>query len=162
MRFQIVQQFAGPVAAVEDALTDPDFLAALGALPKLGSPQLVERAVVGEEVHVKVRYAFVGDLSAAVRKVVDPAQLTWIEEQVVDRRTHTTRFTILPDHYARLLRAGGTFTLTTDGAGSKRVADGDIVVGVPLVGGKVERAIVSGLEEYAEAEEDLVRDWLSP
>jgi hypothetical protein len=163
VRFRIEQRFERPVEVVEPVLVDPDFVAAMAKLPKLGRPQLLDRTEDGDTVRMRVRYAFVGELSSAVRRVVDPARLTWVQDQTTDRRTHRTRFTILPDHYASLLRCDGESTLRTDGGtGSVRTTDGQIGVSVPLVGGKVERAIVSGLEEYAEAEEDLVRDWLSP
>ena len=160
MRFRIEQVFDLPVDVVEVALGDPRFVERMAELPKLGHPQLLTHEVHGDHVHQRVRYAFAGDLSPAVRRVVDPAKLTWVEESTTDRTTHTTDFVILPDHYAGLLRCRGTFELQPDGAAaSRRVAEGQIVVSVPLVGGKVERAIVSGMEEHARAEVDLVREW---
>jgi hypothetical protein len=150
---------------VEGALSDPDFLASMAGLPKLGRPTLLERSDDGDTIRTRVRYAFVGELSSAVRAVVDPAQLTWVEDLTTDRRTHRSRFTILPDHYANLLRAGGTFTMAphteVDPAGSIRTAEGTVEVSVPFVGGKVERAIVSGLEDHARAEAELMEQWLS-
>jgi hypothetical protein len=162
VQFRIEQQFGLPVEEVEDILCDPDFIDAMAQLPKLGRPQLLDRAESGDTVHMRVRYAFVGDLSSAVRRVVDPARLTWVQDETIDRRTHRSQFTILPDHYAGLLRCGGRFSLTPSGAGrALRTADGDIQVSVPLVGGKVERAIVSGMQEHAEAEAELVESWIS-
>ena len=162
MDFRIEQQFGLPVEEVEDILCDPDFIDAMAQLPKLGRPQLLDRDEHGETVHMRVRYAFVGELSSAVRRVVDPARLTWVQDETIDRRTHRSRFTILPDHYAGLLRCDGRFTLTAEGDGrTLRTADGHIQVTVPLVGGKVERAIVSGMREHADAEAELVESWIS-
>jgi hypothetical protein len=160
VRFRIEQRFRLPLASVEDALCDPRLVERMADLPKLGRPQLLAHHQDGDQVHLQVRYAFAGDLSSAVRRVVDPAKLTWVQDSTIDRATHRTSFTILPDHYAGLLRCSGTFVLGTDGdAACQRVADGDMVVNVPLVGGKVERAIVSGLEEHAAAETELVEEW---
>ena len=159
MRFRIEQRFDLAVEAVEEALQDPGFVERMAGLPKLGHPQLVRREVDGPTVHTQVRYAFSGELSSAVRAVVEPARLTWIEDAVTDRRTHHTRFRILPDHYANLLRCAGTFTLSAVDGGSMRLADGVIDVSVPLLGRKVERAIVSGLEDHAAAEVSLVQEW---
>jgi hypothetical protein len=161
VRFRIQQRFDAPVDVVEDVLLDPAFLERLGALPKLGRPTLLDQREDGEVVHRRVRFAFAGHLSPAVTAVIDPARLTWVEESTVDRRSHRTTFRILPDHYAERLRASGTFTLSTDGPGSRRLAEGDVVVRFPLVGSKVERAIVSGLEEHAAAEAKAVSDWLA-
>ncbi|HUP87105.1 MAG TPA: DUF2505 family protein [Acidimicrobiales bacterium] len=162
MRFTIEQHFAGPLERVEGALVDPAFLDRLSTLPKLGRPTLVHRVEAGEFVHQWVKYAFVGDLNAAVRRVVDPARLTWVEESTLDRRTHETTWRIVPDHYKNLLRAVGTFLLVEVDAGrTRRVAEGDLKVTVPLVGGKVEHAIVSGLREHAALEEGVLDDWLA-
>ena len=109
----------------------------------------------------RIRYAFAGELSPAVTAVVDPARLTWVEESATDRRTHHTTFTIVPDHYGSRLRCSGTFSLAeAPGGASVRTAEGELKVSFPLVGGKVERAIVSGLEEHAELEAEVLRDWI--
>jgi len=159
VRFRIEQRFGLPLETVEDTLCDPAFIEHMAALPKLGQPHLLAHKVRGDRVDQQVRYAFVGDLSSAVRRVVDPAKLTWIEDSSTDRSTHRATFKILPDHYAGLLRCSGTFALTARPDGTSRIAEGDMVVSVPLVGSKVERAIVSGLEEHAREEASLVETW---
>jgi hypothetical protein len=160
VRFRIEQRFSVKLETVEDTLSDPAFVERMASLPKLGRPRLLSHRVDGGWVYQQVRYAFVGDLSSAVRRVVDPAKLTWVEDSATDRSTHRTTFKILPDHYAGLLRCSGTFALAPlAGGGTSRVAEGDVVVSVPLVGSKVERAIVSGLEEHAREETGLVEAW---
>ena len=161
MRFRIEQHFDAAVDDVEAAFVDPAFLEELGTLPKLGRPELVDRRVDGDLVHQRVRYAFAGELSSAVTAVVDPDKLTWVEESTLDRRTHRTRFTIVPDHYKSRLTCDGEFVLHPTPPGTRRVATGDLKVRFPLVGGKVERAIIEGLEEHAEREVDAMKRWLS-
>ena len=161
MRFRIEQNFDAPLEDVEAAFVDPAFLEELGTLPKLGRPELVDQREDGDLVHQRVRYAFAGELSSAVTAVVDPDKLTWVEESTLDRRTHRTRFTIVPDHYKTRLSCDGEFVLEPTGTGARRVATGELKVRFPLVGGKVERAIVSGLEEHAEREVDAMARWLS-
>ena len=160
MRFRIEQHFALPLDTVEATYWDPSFLERLAELPKVGRPQLLSHEVDDDILRKKVRYAFAGDLSAAVRRVVDPARLTWIEASTSDRRTHRSEFRILPDHYAKLLHCSGTFTLRAKGSETTlRLAEGEMKVSVPFVGGKVERAIVSGLEDQARGEAELVETW---
>ena len=161
MRFRIEQRFSAPLAEVEAAFVDPAFLESLGEFPKLGRPQLLHHREDGDLVHQRVRYAFTGQLSSAVTKVVDPQKLTWVEESTLDRRTHHTRFTIVPDHYRNRLECDGEFALEPAGEGTRRVANGDLRVRFPVVGGKVERAIVSGLEEHAQMEVQAIERWLS-
>jgi hypothetical protein len=163
VRFRIEQRFPGPLEVVESAFLDADFLRHLGTLPKLGAPELLRRVddPDGHVVHLWVRYQFTGDVSPAVRRVVDPQRLSWVEESSLDRRTHRTSWTIRPDNYGGLLRSSGTFQLEHDGDdGTRRVAEGELNVSVPLVGGKVANAIVSGLREHAALEEQAMADWL--
>jgi hypothetical protein len=162
VRFVIEQRFGFPPADVQAAVLDPAYLARLAELPNLGRPELLDQQHRGELVTQRVRYAFVGDLNSAVRKVVDPDRLTWVEVSNVDVARQTTSFTIEPDHYASMLTASGRIHITPDGdSGSLRLAEGDLRVRVPLVGGKVERAIVSGLQEHGAAEEDALAAWLA-
>ena len=162
MRFHLEQDFDVPLQQVEDAYVDPEFIERLAELPRLGHPELIDQERDGALVRQRVRYRFEGDLSSAVTRVVDPARLTWIEETVLDRRLHRTTFVIRPDHYGNRLEASGTFTLHSHGTRTRRVTDGDLRVHVPFVGGKVERAIVSGLAEHAAREVELLQAWLGP
>jgi len=160
MNFRIEQRIPAPLKAVEGALLDRDFIAATATLPKLGEPELLEQQRDGERVRQRVRYRFTAQLSSAVTRVIDPAKLTWIDDARFDLTSHTARHRILPDNYADRLHASYDVTLEPLGDSTRRVATGELKVRVPLVGGRVERAIVSGLEEHAAAEADLLGWWV--
>jgi len=159
VRFHIEQRFGLSAQTVCDAMTDAGFASRMSGLPRLGRPELVERREDPDRIVTLIRYAFVGDLNQAVRRVIDPARLSWVEEAVCDRTTLRTTFRILPDHYAQLIACQGTTTLTAVQGGTSRSTDGELKVHVPLVGAKVERAILSGLEEHAAAVIPVVADW---
>ena len=162
MRFQIEQQIAGPVEAVARLYTEPRFYERLGELPKLGRPEVLERREDGSVVHLAVRFRFTGHLSPAVTKMVDPAKLSWVEESVHDLEGHTVTFHMQPDNYADRLRFEGSSRFEADGDDdTRRVAEGDVVVRVPLVGRAVEGAIVSGLREHLAAEVAVVEELLA-
>ncbi|HKN40431.1 MAG TPA: DUF2505 family protein [Acidimicrobiia bacterium] len=162
MRFQIEQQIAGPVEAVARLYTEPRFYERLGELPKLGRPEVLERREDGSVVHLAVRFRFTGHLSPAVTRMVDPAKLSWVEESVHDLEGHTVTFHMQPDNYADRLRFEGSSRFEADGDdGTRRVAEGDVVVRVPLVGRAVEGAIVSGLREHLAAEVAVVEELLA-
>ena len=162
MRFQIEQQIAGPVEAVARLYTEPRFYERLGELPKLGRPEVLERREDGSVVHLAVRFRFTGHLSPAVTRMVDPAKLSWVEESVHDLEGHTVTFHMQPDNYADRLRFEGSSRFEADGDdGTRRVAEGDVVARVPLVGRAVEGAIVSGLREHLAAEVAVVEELLA-
>ena len=152
MDVRIEQRFNAPLDRVEAALVDPAFVARLSRLPKIGHAELVSQERDGDNVEQEIRYVFSGQLSSAVRAVVDPGKLSWILESCFHLDTHTSTWRILPDHYGDRLSASGTCELTESGGTNRRLMTGTLKVHMPLVGGRVERAIVSGLREHAEAE----------
>jgi uncharacterized protein DUF2505 len=163
VRFVVEQRFSAPLPDVEAALLDPAFLDRLGTLPALGRPELLQREEMAPLVRLEVRYAFTGRLSPAVTAVVDPDRLTWVDAAVHDRSTHRTEHRIVPDHYRDRLACSFLTELRPDGdgGGTKRVAEGDLSVRFPLVGGRVERAIVSGMEDHARHEQAALEEWLA-
>lgn len=163
MRFTIEQRYRAPLAAVEAAYCAPSLYAALAGLPKLGGATLLDQTVEDERVTQRVRYHFTGELNAAVTAVVDADKLSWVEESVYDRTVHEKTWRIVPDHYGSRLRCEGVSRLAADAAdadATRRITDAQIKVHFPLVGGRVERAIVSGLEEHAAAEQVAVESYL--
>jgi hypothetical protein len=161
MRFQITQEIAGPVEAVARIYAEPRFYEQLGGLPKLGAPEVLDRREDGSVVHLAVRFRFTGNLSSAVKRVVDPAKLSWVEESVHDLERGTVTFHMKPDHYADRLRCDGAARCeSADDGTTRRVTEGDLSVRAPLVARAVEGAIVSGLREHLAAEVEVVEQLL--
>jgi len=159
VQFRVEQVLPGTVEQVLAALTDPDYLATIGAA-KVGQPELLEQTREGDTVRQRVRYRFTGHLSPAVTAVIDRDRLVWVDEHVYDLRTATATFRIQPEHYADRFRAGGTETLAVDGEHTRREIEAELTVRWPMVGGMIERAIVSGLEEHLAAEAERISAWL--
>jgi hypothetical protein len=157
MHFQLEQLIAGPVGSVARLYSETRFYEQLGELPNLGRPEVLDRYQDGSVVHLAVRFRFTGKLSPAVTRVVDPARLTWVEESDHDLERHTVTFHMKPDNYADRLRFEGSsrFEATGDGR-TRRRAEGDVTVRVPIVGRAVEGAIVSGLRDHLAAEVEVV------
>jgi hypothetical protein len=163
VHFEVVQRLHAPVDAVEAALVDPQFLEALAKLPKLGRPVLIEQRPMGDRFFQRVRYDFAGELSSTVKAFIDPSRLSWVEESTQDRRTHLTDIAIVPDYYNSIFECFGIIRLEVDRADglTVRTAAGEVNVRVPLVGGKAEAAIISGLREHADLEAEMLDKWVS-
>ena len=161
MRFEIVQDIAATPEAIDAALVDPAFLARMADLPKLGSAEVVSQARDGDVVRQDVRYLFQAQLSSAVTRVVDPKKLTWVEHSVCDLASHRTQCEIRPDNYSGLLSGRYDAVIVANEGGARRTLTGELKVKMPLVGGKVERAIVGGLEENAAAQTTLLEAFLA-
>jgi len=162
VRFSLDQDLPGTVEEVLEVLSDPGFVPELGALPKVGPPELLEHRLAEGTLHQRVRDRFTGALSPAVTRVIDPSRLVWIDETTYDLAAGTATFRILPEHYGNRLRCSGRHRFTPRPGGCRRRTEGDLTVSYPLVGRAVERAILSGLEEHLGAEADLIIRRLAP
>jgi hypothetical protein len=160
MEFELDQRLQGTPDAVLGVLLDRAFLDARAELPRLGSAELLELTRDDTTARVRVRMHFSGQLSSAVTAVVDPAKLTWVDDATFVLAARGARHEILPDHYADRLSSHYDDVLHDDAGSTRRVLTGTLKVRAPLVGGRVEKAIVSGLREYVEAEAELLNRWL--
>lgn len=160
MRFEITQEYVSNADAVEGAYAGEDLYPTLVGLPKLGGIEVLERVEAAGAVHLRVRFRFTGHLAGAVTAVVDPDKLTWVQETRHDIGSGRATFILKPDHYPDRLRASGSFQISANGAGCRRVVSGELKVRAPLFAGRVEQAIVSGLEEYLVAEAPAVDTWI--
>ena len=162
MDFRIVQRVTALPRAAANGLVDAGFVAATAELPKIGGAELLGQERDGDRVRQRIRYRFTGDLSSAVTRVVDRDRLTWVDEADHDLAACRSDHRIVPDNYGDRLQAAYAVQIGPDGeAASRMVVTGTVKVRMPLVGGRVERAIVSGLDEHATAEADLLGRWLA-
>ena len=150
MRFAVEQQLAVPADLAARAFTDAELYERYQGLTKLGSPEVLERTELPDgRIRMRIRHRFVGHLSGAVRRVLDPERLTWVEEAEHDLEARVARFVLHPDHYADRLEAHGEYRIepTPDG-GCRRVGSVELRVRAPVVARAVEQAIASGLREH--------------
>lgn len=160
MQFEIEQRLPGSPEAVEAALLEPRFWDAVADVATHAKPELLDQDDKGRFVHQRLRFRFIAKLPAAALAVLDPTRLTFVQAATIDRSTHTARFHIEPDYYAERLDAAGGWALRPTSSGSRRTYDFTLRVRFPLVGPHVERAILSGLEAYADQEEAVLERWL--
>lgn len=160
MRFEISQRFTHPAAAVDEAYTDPALYPTLVGLPNLGDIRVLSHERSGDTAKLRVHCKFVREFSPAVAAAIDPSKLSWVQESQHDLAAGTTTFRFVPDNYADRFSASGGTRIVSNGDGSLRTLSGDLKVRAPLVGGRVEKAIVEGLEEYLHAEAALVDRFL--
>lgn len=162
MRFELEQRINGPAEEVAAVFIDPAYYELLDTLPKLGRPEVLTHDVDGSTAHLRVRYHFTGHLSPAVRAAVDPAKLSWVEDTHHDLAAGRARFTMVADHYADRFQCAGMYRFEAiDASTTNRICTGDLRIRMPLVGHRVEEAIVSGLREHLEAETAVVERFLA-
>ena len=161
MEFVVEQPIAASPDDVEAAFLDRDFYAALGDIPDIAPPEIVGWHEHDGVTELALRYRFTGQIAPAVRAVLDPNKLIWVQESTVDHHTHRTTFTMKPEHYGSRLDCAGSYVFEPgpDGSTLQRVT-GRVKVHFPLVGGTVEKAIVNGLREHIQSEAAIVERWV--
>jgi hypothetical protein len=161
MRFDVDQRFRSTPDDVAAAYADPALYTALPATEKLARPEVVSHTVEGTRVVLEVRYRFHGELSSAVRAVLDPARLTWVQRSVHDLGDRTSSFELRPDHYPDRLSGQGRLRVDRDGpTGSRRHGHCELKVRALLVAGTVERTLVGDLRRHLAAEAAAVERYL--
>jgi hypothetical protein len=163
MRFSIEQRFDAPPERVIMAFADPEIYPTMVGLSKVDTPQVLSADREGDQVHLQLRMRFIADLSSAARAVIDPAKLSWVQDEHYDLPKLTASIRFLPDNYADRFSCTGGHRFAPDGDGTASVmhTEGDLKVRAPLVGGQVERALVSGLQEHFAEMQPLVAAWLA-
>ena len=160
MRFRVSTTIGAPRARVADAFVDPAFYAELGALPNIRAPEVLSIDKDGDLAHLRIRYALQADLAPAVRRVLDPDKITWVEESTVHRLQHYTEFRMVPEHYVNRMDCSGSYRLEDSGPETTdQVVEGDLVIHYPVVGRLVERAILTGMRQHLTEEARLLERW---
>jgi hypothetical protein len=155
VRIAVATPVAVPPAEAIAAYSSPAFYEDRPRRGDIAVLGVVDHEDRGDRVVLEVHFAFVGSVSGAVRRVIDPAKMSWITRTELFVSEARSSWEVLPDFYPDRLRAGGTYRFEEgpDGPASTLVrVEGDLKVSVPLVGGAVERVIVSGLRSYIEGE----------
>jgi hypothetical protein len=161
VRFRLDQALPGSVEEVLAAFTDPDFLVRVGEQAKVGEPEILGQERDGNVIRQRVRYRFTGRLSPAVTAVIDRRKLVWVDEHTYDVAGAAASFRIVPENYADRLSCEGTESFVATAEGTNRHVEAELVVRWPLVGGLVEHAIVSGLQEHLAEEARMVAAWIT-
>lgn len=162
MRFRVDHTFPAPVARVERAVLEDAYQERLGALPNVA-----ERAVTEQQqrpdgtVRRVVRYRFGGNLPGVVKSTLGTDNVSWDEVSEFDPEAHAWTFEVHPHVFKGRFEARGRYDFTPDGDGTLRRLAVDVKVHVPLVGGRVERAIGEGLLETMAAEARILTTYLA-
>ena len=152
MKFEAVQHYDAGKAAVMALYADADYYIGMGAMPPLSAPDLLFQDTPDGLLRIQLRYQYQGDLPPGASRFISPDKLTWVQDSRIDPEAGTERIKIVPDHYPDRLEALISADYLESGGGTDRHIHGELHVHVPLVGGRVEHAIVDGLRDHLDAQ----------
>ena len=149
MDFHSTERIAAPRAEILDALVDPGYYAHLATqVSAIEAPELLSASRDEEQIELKVRYAFAGELSGPAKMAIDARKLTWVIHTRLDLASNRAVLDIVPDHYADLVVCDGEVSFVEDGEETLETIEGSLVVKIPLIGSTAERVIIDGLLKH--------------
>jgi hypothetical protein len=160
VRFGFEQRWDATPDDVMAVYIDADFWSGLDNLTKTSSPEVQEVSRTGDTALVRLRYVLSVDLPSQASRFIDPDDVAWVEETTWDLTARSATVRFLPEQAAGLMKASATAALAADGPETAREVRGELRVRIPLVGGKVEHAIVDGIGGHLEEEADAVAERL--
>lgn len=101
------------------------------------------------------------DLPGPVRRLIGSDQLSYDQTSVIDEPNNLIRWEVTPPVQQDRVTARGTVTIRQAGGEVERVIDGEVSVRVPLVGGQIEKAIVSAIEDGYSKAAHIQRAWMA-
>ena len=154
-KFLVTQQFDASSEIVHQAYRQEDTWLAFAGLPFVGDP-IVTAFSASEPTTIETAYKVSIDLPALATTFIDADKMTFIEVTKLHADGSGT-FEIVPDHYAKLLRASGRIEMVPFDAGRcERLVQGLVEVNLGWSGklfeAPVEDAIVTGLKHALEAQ----------
>ncbi len=159
--FRLEHQFPDiSLELFERHLNHPDLIKQLSAMPGFRSRDLVDRKDGPDGViHWTFKVVAGGDIPASARKVVNDDMLTWHEVTRFVPAEHVIHWQIVPikEKIQRILKSSGTWRLSKDGEGTRRVIDGSITIDIPFVGKVAEQFLAGELKRNYDVEPDIQR-----
>ena len=162
VKFGFEQRWAAPVDAIMETYLDEGFWNGLDGFSNMAPPQLLslERDDAAGTALVRLRYKVNATLPAQAARFIDPDDVAWVQETEWDLTALTAQVRFLPVQAAGLMRASASIDVRADGADTVRELRGEFKVKIPLVGGRVEKAVVGDIGTNLEEEADAVAEHL--
>lgn len=160
MDIRITHTFPCTPAAYWEVTSRPQVDAEMRAAGDADFETLSERAE-GDRQHSRRRVTARSELPLVVRRALGRDRLSYVQEVETDNAAFSTTWKVIPDVLADRVRCSGTTRVVPTPAGCERRIEGVIEVGVPLVGGTIEKFIVTELERSWNRAAEVVRRHLS-
>lgn len=160
MRFESVHSYKAPADAVGSALVDPAFYAELD-LPDVGRPRLDAHTRDGAVHRLVTTWVYSGELDPLARRVVGSHKISWSQTLVFDEATMTGSLDITSAIQPGRISCRASVNVIAAGQrSSRRTIRGELKIGIPLIGGKAESALVPGILARLDREGDELGRWL--
>ena len=109
----------------------------------------------------RVKFIPNADLPAPIAKIAGTTKLVYEQENRLNTETNVMEWQVFPSVVKDKVTAKGTMTMRRVANGVERVVDGEVTVRVPLVGKKIEKAILGSVTSSYEQAAQITQKWLA-
>lgn len=156
MKFGFEQRWQSTVGAVVDLYTDESFWTSVSGFTKTTPPEVLEVTRDDDTALTRLRWRLSVELPRQASRFIDPDDVAWVEETTWTLSAGTASVAFLPVQGAALMRASAAVAVVADGDDAVRRVTGELRVRIPIVGSKVEKAIVEGIGDHLTEEAEVV------
>ena len=156
VKFGFEQRWNASVDDVIEVYLDESFWTSLADLSTTTPPTVLDISRSGDRAVVRLHWVLSVDLPKEAARFIDPDDVAWVEETRWNLTDRAAEVTFQPDQAAGLLRASAAARLQPVGDDAVRTIKGELKVRIPLLGHKVEPAIVDGVGDHLEEEAGAV------
>jgi hypothetical protein len=156
MKFGFEQRWTTSVARVVDLYTDEEFWSSVSGFSRTTPPEVIEVRRDADTAFTALRWRLNVDLPPQATRFIDPDDVAWVENTSWDLRRATAGVQFVPAQGASLMTASANVAVVADGDEAVRRVTGELRVRIPLLGGRVERAVIDGVEEHLDEEAEVV------
>lgn len=158
-KMRVEQQFECSAKGLYDLLTNEEFDQKLMANTGVGR-EVLEQEDLPDGKRLKLKMSPKVELPGFMAKLVG-GRNDYVEERIWNDKTLSNTWKILPAISPDKVNIGGTVTVKDLGGGKcARIIEGDFEVRVALVGGKIEKFIISQTEDSFKKGEAFIRQYI--
>ncbi|MEX0767229.1 MAG: DUF2505 domain-containing protein [Microthrixaceae bacterium] len=161
MRFTEEQEWSASAEDVLAVYLSADFWTGLKNLSATSSPEVLDITKNSTTAVVRLHYVLAVDLPKEASRFIDPNDVAWVEETTWSLPAMTAQVRFLADQASGLLKASASADLAQHGPSALRSIRGEVKVHIPLLGGRVEKVIVQGVQDHLREEAVAVQDHLA-
>jgi len=161
VKFTEEQKWSATTHEVLEVYLDSNFWSSLTDLSATSTPEVLDIKRDAHTAVVRLHYVLAVDLPKEASRFIDPNDVAWVEETTWTLKDMSAQVRFLADQASQLLKASASAALAQQGEAAVRSVRGEVKVHIPLLGGRVEKVIVQGVQDHLKEEASAVQDRLS-